>query len=169
MPKLRVHRHEVVQPLDDSYRLVPLTQGQTSVVDAEDYGWLSEFNWRAKKEKSSGKFYASRHLPGNRTSPMHSEIIGCMADHISRDTLDNRRQNLRPATTSENGRNRAKQSNNTSGFIGVCRYGDKWGARIWNKGKLIHLGIFSTPEAAALARDAAVKREYGEFGVLNFH
>lgn len=169
MSKFRVRRHEVVQPLDDSYRLVALTQGQNAIVDLSDYDWISRFNWRAKWDKNTKSFYAWRHLPGDKASPMHSEIIGGMVDHVNRDTLDNRKTNLRKATTSENGRNKAKKSNNTIGYIGVCRYGTKWGARIWIKGKMTHLGVFSTPEAAAQERDAAVKREYGEFGVLNFH
>jgi hypothetical protein len=30
-------RHSVVQPLDTSYRLIPLTQGQNAIVDAADF------------------------------------------------------------------------------------------------------------------------------------
>lgn len=36
----RKKRHEVIQPIDTEYRLIPLTQGQVAVVDAADYEWL---------------------------------------------------------------------------------------------------------------------------------
>ena len=169
MPKLRVRRHAVTQPLHTSYRLIPLTQGQNAIVDAADYEWASQFNWRAKWDKGTKSFYAHRCISGDRSSTMHSELIGCMADHINHDTLDNRRSNLRAANTSQNGRNRKIQSNNTSGYVGVCRLGKKWVSRIWINGKIKNLGSFETPEAAAQARDAAVRVHYGEFGVLNFH
>jgi hypothetical protein len=169
MPKFNVRRHQVVQPLDNTYRLIPLTQGQNAIVDTADYEWASQFNWRAKWDKGTKSFYAWRHLAEDKASAMHSEIIGRMADHINHDTLDNRRHNLRPANTSQNGRNRSRQSNNTSGYVGVCYLKGKWVARIYIAGKPKHLGTFSTPEAAAKSRDAAVRSEYGEFGVLNSH
>lgn len=43
--KRHVKRHEVVQPLNESYRLIPLTQGQNAIVDVNDFGRLSKWNW----------------------------------------------------------------------------------------------------------------------------
>jgi len=66
---------------DLSYREIPLTRGLLSLVDAEDYEWLSQFSWRAV---ASGKdFYARRALPiqdGRRPGiDMHREIMGLKA------------------------------------------------------------------------------------------
>ena len=59
MPKLRVKRHAVTQPLDQSYRLIPLTQGQNAIVDVEDFEWLDQWNWCA--QWTGRHFYAVRH------------------------------------------------------------------------------------------------------------
>ncbi len=49
-----------LQPTDPSYRLIYLTQGQVTLVDTEDYEWISQWKWRAKRNPRSGNFYAVR-------------------------------------------------------------------------------------------------------------
>lgn len=85
-------------------------------------------------------------------------------DHINAVKDDNRIVNLREATQSENNQNRAKQSNNTSGFRGVSWHATakKWHARIGVGNKLKHIGLFDTPEAAHAAYLAA-KAELHKF------
>jgi HNH endonuclease/AP2 domain len=105
---------------------------------------------------------------------MHRAILGAqpgqMVDHRNHDTLDNRRENLRFCSYSENAQNSRKHSNNTSGFKGVSWYArsNRWVAYINLNGKRIHIGYVRDKDEAILARDAAVKCAYGEFGVLNF-
>lgn len=86
-------------------------------------------------------------------------------DHISGNGLDNTRKNLRPATVSENLRNRGKQSNNTSGVAGVgwIKRVSKWEAHIKVAGKKIHLGGFQEFSDAVKARRNAEKKYFGEF------
>jgi hypothetical protein len=69
-------------------------------------------------------------------------------DHINRIRDDNRIQNLREATTSENHENLGKNKSNTSGFTGVCAVSNKWKAQITKHGKNYNLGYFQTPEEA---------------------
>ena len=78
-------------------------------------------------------------------------------DHIDRNKLNNHVNNLRFATDSENGMNRSKPSNNTSGTIGVSFRKDrnKWRAVIKQNGNKIHLGSFETKEEAIEARSKA--------------
>ena len=78
-------------------------------------------------------------------------------DHIDGNGLNNRIQNLRDVTHSENQRNKRLQSRNKSGHSGVTWYKptQKWQAFISVDGKQKHLGHFGTVEEAAAARVAA--------------
>lgn len=144
-------------------RLIPLTQGQYAIVDAEDYKWLMEWKWSAGWSEGTRSFYAIRKTPkvdGKQgdTISMHRQVMGLgpgdegQVDHDNHNTTDNRRGNLRPADDHEQSYNRRKYSNNTSGFKGVSYRTDKkvgkWRARIMADGKRITLGYFPTKEAA---------------------
>jgi hypothetical protein len=91
-------------------------------------------------------------------------------DHINHDQLDNRRENLRICTRSENKRNSVAYKTNTSGFKGVTfsRHTNKWQAQIKVGDLEKYLGYFSKLEAAAHAYDDAAKKYYGDFAKLNF-
>jgi len=86
-------------------------------------------------------------------------------DHIDGDPLNNSLSNLRWCTYTENGRNRKKHRNNTSGYKGVYfnKAAGKWRARIKINGKNKSLGYFHTKEEAAAAYEAAAKEAFGEF------
>ena len=86
-------------------------------------------------------------------------------DHINGYGLDNRFENLREATRRENGRNRKKHKNNTSGFRGVYwhKKARKYHARIKTNEKRIHIGLFNTAEEASEAYEASAKRLFGKF------
>jgi hypothetical protein len=164
MPKIRVPRHEVIQPLDQPFRYIPLTQGQNAIVDAADYDWLNQWNWFAVWAPNTKSFYAKR----QPNIPMQRVIMGGLADHKSHDTLDNRRQNLRPCTTEQNNLN-TRGYGRASNFKGVSwdKETRKWHARIRTKGRCISLGRFVSPEDAAKAYDEAAQKYHGEFGHLN--
>jgi len=83
-------------------------------------------------------------------------------DHINGNPADNRIENLRQATGSENMRNQRISSANKSGVTGVCwaAHRDKWSAQIKMDGRKIHLGLFTSLDEAAAARKAA-ERRYG--------
>ena len=91
-------------------REIPLTQGKVALVDDADFDWLNQWKWYAAKAVSNGAFYARRTINETGTSiHMHRAILGLepgdprRADRIRRDgTLDNRRDNLRIATQSQN-------------------------------------------------------------------
>jgi hypothetical protein len=85
-------------------------------------------------------------------------------DHRNHVKDDNRWENLRLATSSQNKINRRNARPNTSGFRGVTRHRDKWIAQIGVDGYHMNLGTFDTPEAAYDAYRAAVLAHHGEFG-----
>jgi hypothetical protein len=139
---------------------------------------LSQLHWQPKYNTDS-QVYAVRHPSNdNRHKIMHRMIFervlgrvlerGELVDHINRNTLDNRRENLRLATQSQNQANRGKPSNNTSGYKGVRwhKTAKKWVAQIKFKKLYFYLGSFDKPEEAYAAYCAKAKELYGEFANL---
>lgn len=85
-------------------------------------------------------------------------------DHKNRNKLDNRWDNLRLATVSQNHVNKKKRIDNTTGEVGVqIRPSGKWYAEIWYHKKKYYLGSFDTKPEAAAAYKKARYEFYGEF------
>lgn len=86
-------------------------------------------------------------------------------DHQNRNKLDNRRQNLRPCTYSQNGTNKGLRSNNTSGVTGVYWFArdKKWKSQINIDGKIKSLGTFINKKDAIIARLVAEAKYYKAF------
>lgn len=154
----------------DQCRAIPLTMGKFAIILANQYDELSKLIWFA--HFCHGDYYAVRkkEVNGKRVRVfMHREIMGAartsFGDHRNGNTLDNRPRNLRPATRSENCRNRKKNKNNTSGYKGVSlnRKTGKYIATIFLNGKNRSLGSFVDPKDAHAAYCAAAKLHYGEF------
>lgn len=94
---------------------IALTQGKFAIVDNSDYGMLSQFKWQYLP---AGNGYAKRavqiklekHKYKVITVLMHRLILnapeGVEIDHINRNSLDNRRCNLRICDRSTNMLNR---------------------------------------------------------------
>lgn len=90
-------------------------------------------------------------------------------DHINGDKDDNRYENLREATRSQNMRNRDKTKRNTSGFKGVHFHSrsSRWRVQIGIGGKLKYVGQFRTIEEAHRAYKEAAAAFHGEFARTN--
>jgi HNH endonuclease/AP2 domain len=86
-------------------------------------------------------------------------------DHRDGDSTNNRWNNLRQATASQNNANRRRPRNNTSGYKGVYRgrRPGQWRAQIGKNGRTKYLGTFPTRQAAHAAYVAAARKHYGEF------
>lgn len=157
---------------------VPLTQGYEAKIDAEDVQLVDGANWYAdvalRRDGSVRSVYAATNVPraggGQLRIWMHRIICetpeGLETDHVNGDGLDNRRNNLRPATTSENQYNQGLSCANTSGAKGVCwdKKSGKWRASIKIAGRLQYLGLFSDINSARAAYASASAKLHGEFG-----
>jgi len=88
-----------------------------------------------------------------------------VVDHINRNRLDNRRENLRIVSQQENGMNLSMSKRNKSGVAGVHwnKTRDKWQAQISYKYKHIFLGYFEKLEDATKTRKDAEMKYFGEF------
>jgi hypothetical protein len=166
----RVNREPIIQPQDQSVRYIPLTMGKFAIVDAADYEWLNQWNWCTFFDPKRNSYYAERRN-GNKRQFMHRLIAGeehRHVDHKNNNGLDNRRDNVRGCTISQNFANRAPQKNNRSGYKGIYPNGNNWGAKIKVNGENIYLGTRKTKEESARLYDTAAIRYFGEFAQLNF-
>ena len=155
-------------------KLIPLTQGRDAIVDDEDFDWLNQWNWcyNKNKRKRHGYVRRSEHSNGYTKVYMHVTILkhhGLWApgetDHINGCGCDNRKENLRCATYSQNGSNHTKRCNNISNVTGVYweKARQKWHAFIKINGKMKGLGRFSSKQDAAIVRQVAEVQYFGTF------
>lgn len=148
-----------------------------TLVDSDLFASLNGLPWQCERRK--GKVVSIQRLEptkdGKRKNIKLSRQImnapqGVEVDHINRDPLDNRRENLRLATRSQNNTNRDVCGK--SGYKGVylIDYKNKtnpWLACLWRGNKRSYLGVFKTKEEAAAAYNRAAIKEFGEFACLN--
>lgn len=135
-------------------KYIKLTQKKIAKVDDDDYAELSAYKWRYHSQGYACRWDYS--VRPKRMILMHRQIMntpkGLETDHINHDKLDNRRTNLRIVSSTINGLNASLAKNNTSGFQGVSRAGNRWRAYININRKQISLGCFDTKEDAAIHR-----------------
>jgi len=104
---------------------------------------------------------------GCSTTQIHRLIVPGFSccDHINHDKLDNRRDNIRGCTFSQNQMNRAVGKNSSSGVkgVGFVKATGRWRARLVLRRKEISIGYYATKEEAVCARKSAEKQHHGEF------
>jgi hypothetical protein len=130
--------------------------------DTGEFTWLKITSTKIKVGDMAGCLHKSngyRHIKINNKPYkehrlawlyVHGSLPTHDIDHINGVRDDNRINNLREATHSENQQNRIKQKNNSSGFTNVTWYKqrNKWKSYIAKNGKQIFLGYFDTPDEA---------------------
>lgn len=89
-------------------------------------------------------------------------------DHANRNPLDNRLENLRLATRSQNCANKGARSDNSSGFKGVSyhKQSGKWRAKIKHFGVENSLGLYDSPAEAGDAYRVAAQQIHGKFACV---
>lgn len=146
--------------------------GKVAIIDLADAMELGKHDWHLGSKNG----YAARSIcrNGKRSiQHLHKAICptnnGMRTDHINRNKLDNRRSNLRPATSRLNAQN-ATREGKTSQYTGVIYSGeaDRWQASIYVEQRRIYLGRYSEEENAARAYDSAVYHFEGDGAMRNF-
>lgn len=150
---------------------IPLTKGKKARVNDIDYDRLLGIGCWSCNNKGYAVHYTTVH--GEMlVLYMHRIILdapaGMVVDHINGDRLDNRRDNLRLGTISQNNANRRHYATSDAPFKGLSWNRGKWQVRIGVNGKRIYLGRFESPTTAALMYDAAARHFYPDFHRCNF-
>jgi hypothetical protein len=150
------------------------------LVDDEDYEKLSRYKWTVTDRGDVN--YASRSATREERANgypncvlMHRQILEIiwkptiLVDHRNTDGLDNRKENLRIATQSQNGANTKKRTGCSSKYKGVYwnLQQKKWTSGINYKGKRYYLGHFISEEEAATAYNKKAVELFGEFARIN--
>lgn len=144
--------------------------------DFEDQALVDLFKWSvydfSRPSASIQRHYAQTNIDG-RSVYMHRLIAkagkGQEVDHINLNGLDNRRDNLRIVTRSQNSANKPSYGG-TSKYKGVCRANTKsprYRAWVMKDKKSTYLGSFKSEIEAALAYNAAAFALWGEYALLN--
>lgn len=159
---------------------IELTQGQRAIVDDLFFEELNRYKWHTDRKQKRSTYYAVRYTHREngivKSTSMHRSVmqlagldVSSIIDHRNGNGLDNRLENIRNASASQNCWNSRKQKNNTSGYKGVyweprrCH----WFAVINVNLKRIYLGHYETSVAAAAAYNKAAIQLHGEFARLN--
>ncbi len=145
---------------------IQLTQNKYTIVDDEDYKYLNQFNWYAHNKS---EYWTALRMYKRKLILMHRIIMNCpknkIIDHINGNSLDNRKENLRICTQSQNISNSKLSKRNKSGFKGVYQTKNKkkWLSLISINSKTKNLGLFSNKLEAKDAYTKAAKEYFGEF------
>lgn len=167
------NREHNTYDLSGEYGIGYTIKGEEFYFDLEDYDLIKKHCWHI----TNRGYVTTRdeNRKGRRIS-FHRLVMGLKdekidVDHVhGRETRnDNRKENLRFATRSQNNMNSALSKNNTSGVTGVYfdRNAKKWSAGITINYKTIHLGLFNVFEDAVKARKEAEEKYFGEFSYDN--
>ncbi|MCP4612862.1 MAG: hypothetical protein GY845_29565 [Planctomycetes bacterium] len=168
--------------LPEGAAIYKLNNGKYAVVDEEMLTEICKHHWSTKTQKVKGQkkqTYAVAYV-GAKMISMHAYINktpkGYHTDHKNRNTLDNRKKNLRTATCSQNmqntGRKKGSRIRNYTTYKGVVRRKRRvvttWYASLAINNKKIYIGTYQTGKEAAEAYDKAAILYYGDEAYINF-
>lgn len=161
-----------IYDLSGEYGIGYTSSGDEFWFDLEDYDLIKDYCWSVN---SKGYIIAPSLNDDRKIIKMHRLILDCSdgydVDHIhGKETrYDNRKENLRIATRSQNNMNKGLQSNNTSNITGVSWHKGiaRWQAYINIDRKRIYLGAFTNFDEAVNVRRQAEEKYFGEFSYSN--
>lgn len=114
--------------------------------------------YRVTIDKQTYPYHRIKWLLHHGVDPFPYEI-----DHINNDRFDNSINNLRLVTNQQNNQNRSIRSDNSSGYIGVYKRGNKWVSYIKHNNIRYHLGSFDSVNEAVHIRNNKGRELFGDY------
>lgn len=140
---------------------IQLTNGDSVLVDDEDYWLLMQSTWHCFDGNTVTTKYAYSWNPYPTAILMHRLVMntpkGFVTDHIDGNGLNNQKPNLRNVTYSQNAHNRKDHPKG-------CYYEfdrKKWHSKIMIDGKSIFLGRFDSEEEASITYNLMHNKFFG--------
>lgn len=152
-------------------RYISLTQGQFAIVDEADFEELSKYKWYFHQGRAVRK---PRVVDGRKKGFvwMHREIVNPgknkVVDHINGNTLDNRRDNLRVCTRSQNQWNKTLHTKSVTGVKNIHwnKQKRRYIVRFQKYGKKIDFGQFKALPDAIERRNMVVSSVHEGYNPL---
>ena len=147
-----------------------IIKGYKILFDDTDEDAICPYNWAVRLGWGDTP-YAQTSVNG-KSVLMHRLLLdapkGMLVDHRNHNTLDNRRENIRLCTRSQNMWNR-KRTTGKSKHKGVywCVNRHKWRVQIYFNNQHSYLGLYVSEEDAARAYNNKAKELFGDFACLN--
>lgn len=140
--------------------------GNEFYFDMDDYEKIMDYTWYEHYDKRNNYHALLTRDPRTQKNIKMTRVINCIGhDHADRNPLNNRKYNLRKATSIENSQNQSLRRDNTSNISGVYfnKSAKKWQPYITVNKKYVYLGIFDDKNDAIIARLKAEQKYFGEF------
>ena len=146
--------------LSNEYGIGRFIDGTEFLFDKEDYDKIKDYHWYVQQG------YIKTVVRGKNIA-LHRLVMGVLddedkspVDHINRNKLDDRKENLRIVTTAQNNRNRDRWRKDGT-KVGVYKFREnKWESKIGINGECTRIGVYDTYEDAVKARIEAEEKYY---------
>ncbi len=173
----------IVNFLDDCVEVQLLGnfgQNKSFKIDKKDYPLIMDYKWFLNnqgypytfKNESNNQQFGKRGLTLHKLLFSNTYIEkGYVIDHINRNKLDNRRENLRVITQRENSYNRTKNSNSNNTYKGVKLDKKTFGtykATVTKDNVKYEIKDIPDEETAAKIYDVMAEELFGEYAGKNF-
>lgn len=154
------------------------TDGNIMLISKMDINVVANFKWYLSKAgypATYGTYDSTIKFP--RPVSLHQLLYpsikrGYVVDHINRNKLDNRRNNLRVCTQSQNSYNKSKPKNSKNKYKGIRKinkkYNHSYTASITKNGKKYEIKNINSEYEAANIYDMMAEELFGEYAGKNF-
>lgn len=151
-----------------------IKEGAYVLISKSDLSFILEFDWYLGKEGYPITYGTKEgSIVFGRGRKLHNLLIKQrtkkdVIDHINRDKLDNRRENLRVCSIRENNYNKTKSKNSTKSYKGIVGKNKNWMSRVMKDGKSYQIKGATTEKEAALIYDYMAEELFGIYAAKNF-